>query len=303
MKKTDKELYDKIDEKLSTFHEVPLPGIDSEEKKECFIRQIVDSIKRVKYLQIIAKRQSTEDVANPFNPTFNPFLAAVWHKQQGNLDEAFWLVFLATHFGKDNTHGWGLLISVYGKLGSSSFWSWDAIKDNIDDFKLWLYENNDLVKAKGKFSNHRKFQSLNAYSPTGTGSTVQTYLNWIGKSHFDFVKEATTKESNPRKLFNELYRSMDSVIGFGRLGKFDFLTNIGKLGLIDIVPDSTYMSGSSGPKKGAAILFGVNTSNKKYDEWFALLEKHLEIKFGMQVLEDSVCNWQKDILNYSYFSG
>jgi len=292
-----------IDDKLSTFSEISLPGIDLVKDKDCFVRQVVDSIKRVRYLQIIAQRESTNEAANPFNPAFNPFLAAVWHKQQGNLDEAFWLVFLATHFGKDNVHGWGYLKSVYGKLGASSIWSWDAVCPDIDGFKLWLYENIDLIKSTGKFSNHRKFQSLDAYSHAGTGSTVETYIGWIGSSHSSFLNSAIAKESNPRKLFRILYRSMNRVIGFGRLGKFDFLTNIGKLGLAPIIPDSTYMSGSSGPKKGASLLFGVDTDNKTYDKWFAILEKHLEIDFGMQVLEDAVCNWQKDTANYRYFSG
>ncbi len=303
MKATDKEIYEKIDAKLSIFNKIPLPGISSAQSKDCFVRQIVDSIKRVKYLQVIAQRQSTEEAANPFNAGFNPFLAAIWHKQQGNLDEAFWLVFLATHFGKHIEHGWGYLRSVYGRLGGPSIWSWEAVTNDINGFKLWLYQNVDLIKPTGKFSNHRKFQSLDAYSERGTGTTVETYIAWIGGSHSSFLRKAIKTETNPRKLFRYLYHSMDEVIGFGRLGKFDFLTNIGKLDLAPIIPDSTYMSGSSGPKKGAKLLFAVNTSNSVYDEWFAMLEKHLEIDFGMQVLEDAVCNWQKDTLNYKYFSG
>lgn len=303
MKATDKEIYDSIDAKLSAFSKVLLPGINSAQSKDCFVRQIVDSIKRVKYLQIISERESTREATNPFNAGFNPFLAVVWHKQQGNLDEAFWLVFLATHFGKDNVHGWGYLKSVYGRLGEQPLWSWDAVCSDIDGFKLWLYENNDLIKPTGKFSNHRKFQSLDAYSNSGTGSTIETYINWIGGSHPTFLSSVMAKESNPRKLFRNLYHSMNQVIGFGRLGKFDFLTNIGKLGLAPIIPDSTYMSGSSGPKKGAVLLFGANVNNSQYDEWFAIIEEYLEIDFGMQVLEDAVCNWQKDTLNYKYFSG
>lgn len=39
-------------------------------------------------------------------------------------------------------------------------------------------------------------------------------------------------------VFRELYRSMQSVHGFGRLGKLDFLTMIGKLDLAPIEADS-----------------------------------------------------------------
>jgi len=266
----------------------------------------VDSIKRVKYLQLIAERESTIDVINPINEGFNPMLAATYHRQNGNLDEAFWLVFLATHFGKDGIFGWGYVRNVYSKLNSGSLWSWTEVCDNVEGFRVWLYENIEIIRPMGKFSNHRKFQSLDAFSDKGTGATVETYVKWIGDehSHQVFLTKAIDEVGeNPRKLFRHLYNSMTSVVGFGRLGKFDYLTNIGKLGLAPIIPDSTYMAGASGPKRGAILLFGQNMSNREFDKRFASLESHLELNFGMQVLEDAVCNWQKDINNYTHFKG
>lgn len=306
MTTTDQEIYDELEAKLLTFNAIPLPGIDLEESRHCFIRQLVDSIKRVKYLQIIAQRGSTNEAANPFNQGFNPFLASVWHLNNGNIDEAFWLVFLATHFGKHSVYGWAYLRSVYGRLNSTNIWSWERVCEDIENFKLWLHENNDVIKPIGRFSNHRKFQSLDAYSPRGTGSTIESYVNWIGEehSHTLFLERAIMeKGDDPKTLFRHLYNSMSVVIGFARLGKFDFLTNIGKLRLAPIIPDSTYMSGASGPKRGAIALFGVKVGNNRYDEWFALMENHLELDFGMQVLEDAVCNWQKDKNNYIHFTG
>jgi hypothetical protein len=37
--------------------------------------------------------------------------------------------------------------------------------------------------------------------------------------------------SDPRKAFDFLFHSMDSVVAFGRTAKFDYLTMLGKLGL------------------------------------------------------------------------
>ena len=39
---------------------------------------------------------------------------------------------------------------------------------------------------------------------------------------------------NPYETFDDLYRSMVAVDRFGRLGKFDYLTMLGKLGFAPI---------------------------------------------------------------------
>lgn len=88
---------------------------------------------------------------------------------------------------------------------------------------------------------------------------------------------------------------MNNVISFGRTAKFDYLTMIGKLGFAPIEPGSTYMQGSTGPFKGAVLLFSGHTtaalSRADLDAWLIQLEAHLHV--GMQVMEDALCNWQK----------
>ena len=78
---------------------------------------------------------------------------------------------------------------------------------------------------------------------------------------------------------------------------------VGKLKLIDIEPDSVYMEGATGPYDGGKLLFGGNPSRNQLDSWLAELESHLEINFGMQVLEDAICNWNKSPGIYKYFGG
>ncbi len=307
MTQTEQELYDNITLKLDDFDEYLLPGIASDEAKNCFVRQIVDSIKRVRYYRIISERQSTIEVINPYNIGFSPILASVYHRQNGNLDEAFWLVFLATHFGKHATYEWGYVRGVYGKLNTGGLWSWENVTSNIENFRIWLHDNEPEIRDSGKFSNHRRYQSLSGLSQRGTGASVESYVNWIGEnnSHQHFMENAINQVGdNPKILFRHLYRSMSQVMGFGRLGKFDFLTNIGKLGLVNIEPDSAYIANATGPKRGARLLFGTRTaSNVEFEAMFQSLDSHLELDFGMQVLEDAVCNWQKDTINYSHFSG
>lgn len=95
---------------------------------------------------------------------------------------------------------------------------------------------------------------------------------------------------------------MDQVISFGRMAKFDYLTMVGKLGLAEIEPGIPYLSGATGPVAGARLLFGRNDlSAQKMDARLAELGATLRV--GMQVIEDSLCNWQKSPKKFMAFRG
>lgn len=306
MNQDKQNLYDQIDQKLKDYKTRKLPGITNPNARHCLILQIVDSIRRIEYVKVIKNKDLSLSAKNPHKEGFNPLKAASWNKQNGEIDEAFWLIFLLTHFGKNLKTKWNLVQDVYGKLGDNPYWTWNNISLNPIAFKYWLNNNLDAIKANGKVGNHRKYQSLHPYSPSGTGVAIESYVDWVGpsRSHQNLITNAKTQVgNNPRDLFKYLYLSMNEVVSFGRTARFDYLTMIGKLGLANIEPDSTYMQGATGPFKGANILFGSNETRAKINEWLSDLESHLGLYFGMQVLEDSICNWQKDTQNYKYFGG
>ncbi|ECE0830443.1 hypothetical protein AH639_23360, partial [Salmonella enterica subsp. enterica] len=87
--------------------------------------------------------------------------------------------------------------------------------------------------------------------------------------------------------------------------KFDFLTMLEKLNIMDIEADSTYMSEATGPRRGANLLFGGSTSNiystTLLENWVSELDSYLNV--GMQVMEDSLCNWQKSPERFIRFRG
>lgn len=306
MSQSKQELYKLIEQKLSTYKSRSLSGITSAVAKDCLIKQIIDSIRRIEYVTVIRDKDLTEGVIDPNNEGFNPIKAASWHRQAGNIDEAFWLIFLSTHFGKNLRTGWNLVKDVYGKLGTSPFWDWDSVSQDPIGFRVWLNANINVIKANGKVGNHRKYQSIDAYKPSGTGAAIESYVNWIGpnRSHQETIESAIVRiGSDPRDLFNYLYKSMNAVISFGRTARFDYLTMVGKIGLADIEPGSTYMNGATGPYDGGKMLFGANVNRTTINDWLIDLEDHLNLYFGMQVLEDSVCNWQKSPQHYRYFGG
>ncbi|QYJ67722.1 alpha-glutamyl/putrescinyl thymine pyrophosphorylase clade 3 protein [Flavobacterium litorale] len=301
----DKSLYDTIKQKLVSYEGRNLPGISAQANLDCFTWQIVDSIKRIKYVEVIRDREVSETCSDPQSTAFDPIKAASYYIKKGNIDEAFWLVFLATHFGKNKKSKWGLVKAVYSGLGDEILWDWNTVSQDPEGFREWLRINNADVKARGKVGNHRKYTSLSAINNNGTGAAVVSYVDWIcqQENHEAFFNNILINETNPKVGFKKIYKSMDYVRSFGRMGKFDYLTMVGKLGLLNIQPDSVYMQGATGPFEGATKLFGGNPSRRELNRWLEDLENHLNLNFGMQVLEDAICNWNKNPGRYIYFGG
>lgn len=119
------------------------------------------------------------------------------------------------------------------------------------------------------------------------------------------IQDALEAAGDSRRAFRYLYRSMQQVSSFGRIGCFDYLAMLGKMDLASIEPDSTYMSGATGPRIGARLLLGsdkgFSAKSRDMDSIFIHLGDRLGV--GMQVLEDAICNWQKSPSKFVPFRG
>jgi hypothetical protein len=298
-----------IDARLLKFDEGvrPLLGIRNADTRAVLVAQIIESLRRIEFVQIVRDQKIDPQRADPSSFLFDPIRAAAFWMSKGKQDEAFWLIFLATHFGKHVKYGWGLTRAVYG--GSNGLqWSWQRVSADVEKFRDWLSEREADLRARYAFSNHRKYQSLSARSATGTGAVVASYVKWIEppRTHQQMVHQVHLRVGqNPREVFGALYKSMDNVIGFGRLGKFDFLTMLGKLGIAPIEPGSAYLVGATGPVSGARLLFSDDVKHpitpRALDA--QLIELDAALGVGMQVLEDSLCNWQKSPGKFVSFRG
>lgn len=307
MRPEDLRLTIELRDKLISFQQIHrMPGITSPESLDCLIKQMIDSVRRIRYVSVIKNKTHDISVCNPYSIAFDPIKAAAWHHQKGNIDEAAWLIFLSTHFGKNGRTGWRLVGNVYGSLGQKPIWTWPTIKTNVANFRNWLHQNERAVKLNANFGNHRKYESINALQNNGTGEAISTYVNLIhnGGGHIKLFSDALADCNNDKRAtFAKLYNTLSSVNRFGRTARFDYLTMVGKLKLIDIEPNSTYMHGATGPYLGASLLFGSHQSKNTFNQWLDELDAHLNLYFGMQVLEDSLCNWQKSPNKYLYFKG
>ncbi|MEW8232256.1 MAG: hypothetical protein AB2745_18185 [Candidatus Thiodiazotropha endolucinida] len=316
MRKKDISTYNHLRNSLLSYDNKTndLPGINSNKKLDVFIRQLIDSIRRIEYIYTIRSGDVNVRRTDPNDDIFDPIKSAIYFHRNNNINEAFWLAFLSIHFGKSLDSGWLLLRDIYGSFGNGPIWSWDRTSLNPNEFEQWLAEQyitslNDGVTRK--FGNHRKYESLRPDSARPTGRVIHSYINWIGNnhSHSDFIGYMKDEYGdNPRDLFEALYKSMKNVISFGRTARFDYLTMIAKLGLVDIEPGKTYMEGSTGPAKGARLLFYGNrqadVSIRELEDKAIHLENSITLgKLGMQVLEDALCNWQKSPSSYTLFRG
>lgn len=301
-----------LDQKLSTYRVdgKTLPGIPSTLERDALVAQMVDSIARINYVRTIAKRPISPERLNPKNiKMFDPLRAAIQCMRNDNEDEAFWLIFLFVHCGKHLTKGYALLRMIYGALDDNFVWTWERFTQKPNDFSIWLGQHMDAIlqrRQKFPFGNHRKYESV-----TQLDTVLSSYAAWVASnnSHQQFIAEAKAKVGdNPKILFEHLYKSMDAVHRFGRTAKFDYLTMLGKIGLVDIEPPVAYMIDATGPARGASLLFrgqaGNNISSQQRRELEQLsvtLEATLGV--GMQVMEDSLCNWQKSPAQYVPFRG
>jgi len=302
----------RIDATLRTFHKNthPLPGIETPAYRDAYLEQVMESIHRVRYVARVLERDISVNRADPSSDLFDPIKGAALKARHGRHDEACWLVFLSVHFGKSLRSGWRYPRDIYGALGETNPWDWARVSSDPTGFRAWLAASQSTLKNDGiirRFGNHRKYESI--ADQKLRGAAVQSYVAWVGppRTHAELFRDALgAADGDRRRAFATLHRSMESVMSFGRTAKFDYLAMLGKLNLAPIEPDSIFTGGATGPLKGARLLFlgsaiASGASPKRLDEWLKQLDAQLDV--GMQVMEDSLCNWQKNPAEFRRFRG
>lgn len=287
-----------------------LPGLQNDRWRECLVEQIVSSLRRIEYIHQLLYRNVDAERCNPHSALFDPLRASIYLHRQGLIDEAVWMTFVGTHFGKHAVDGWKLAANVFGSFGQGPIWTLEAYSSSPETFEEMLGNNKVALEDKsnsGRFSNHRKFQSK---KPDRIGETFRTYFDWqmsVGGFRERLIQVHKARGQAPTETFDGLYHSMHSVYGFGggRLGRFDFLTMLWKLGLAPIEPGSVYLSGATGPLQGAKLLF---FGDRDYPISGGKLQANVDgiddyLNVGKQALEDSICNWQKSPGRFVYFRG
>lgn len=283
----------------------PLKGLVSNCEVEALSRQIIASLRREDYFRIIQQRGAiASNRADPNDPAFEAELGVVHFLQGGEIDEAAWLIFLMVYFAKPEVGGWTRLRDVYGCLGNGR-WDWATVSADPAQFTAWLAGHWQQIG--GKFGNHRKYASLRPDAHTSMGQAVETYVAWVleeGSHAQHFASIVRGAGNDPHVIFDAFYHALP-VKGFGRLGRFDWVSMLARYGLIYARAGSAYLKGATGPAAGARLLFTNNRNGQVADAtvqgWLDQLDLVLQV--GMEVLEDALCNWQKNPKEFVHFKG
>lgn len=284
---------------------VNLSGLPTAVERDVLSQQIVASIRREEYFQLIQQRGPISPRrADPTDAGFEAELGVVHLIQTGQLDEAAWLIFLMVYFAKPELSAWRRLRDVYGALGTGK-WDWATVSVNPAAFTAWLAQNWKAIG--GKFGNHRKYESLDPAADRPIGPAMASYINWImaaGGHVQHFAAVIQNAGNDPHIIFDAFFRAIP-VRGFGRLARFDWVSMLARYGLVPATAGSAYFNGATGPASGAKLLFFNNRkaaiSNAALQTRLDSLDQHLGV--GMEVLEDSLCNWQKQPRTFTHFKG
>lgn len=280
-----------------------LKGLPDDKTVDTLAMQFIASLRREDYYRLVQRGTISANRADPNNGSFDAERAVAFHMQQNNIDEAGWLIFLMTHFGRRPDSGWKRLQDVYGQLGAG-VWDWPTVSANPSGFNQWLTAN--WTHVGGAFGNHRKYESLRPTAKRTVQRAVADYLTWIGPAgHSAFFANTVIAAGNdPHIIFDYLYKHM-KINSFGRLAKFDYLSLIGRYRVAPIEAGSAYLSGATGPGNGARLLVdGARKSGSHLD----VIQQQLDaldtrLKVGMAVMEDALCNWQKSPKKFVHFVG
>ncbi|WP_339616905.1 hypothetical protein [uncultured Gilvimarinus sp.] len=311
MNNEDRMTYSILAEELSNIN-LDITILNDLSVKEALVMQIIDSIRRVKYaIKIKNKGTISTATATPNSGCFDPIRAAVVHDRNGNVDEAVWLIFLSIHFGYSSKCKWKLVEDFYSGIGGSNHWSWSSIISKRGEFEEWLKGFHGQIanlSPRRKFGNHRKYESLKETSSRPLTKIIGSYRDLIiahGDHEGVFNNARSFGQGDKYITFDYLYNYFRGVLSFGRTATFDFLCMIGKLGLVDVEPPRAYIQESTGPKAGARLLFGNAKENaSSLEKKLMIMNKSLSIgPYGMQILEDAICNWQKNPNKYIQFRG
>lgn len=279
-----------------------LLGIADPSYRETLVLQMIASIRRLDYTKAIKSRDISAERCDPASDLFEPERAAALLARTGQADEAIWLIFLATHFGQHGRYKWSMLRDIYSGLGGG-IWTWCRVSADPQQFRAWLQQN--VGNIRGAFGNHRKYETLNPNSNNGTANVIESFVRCLAPSPAKWFSDLVRSVGNdPFAVFDEAYSRL-AIARFGRLAKFDFLALLGRLDLAPISPGSAYLSGATGPLRGARLLVDGDVDSlsraAEMDVLLQQLDNHLHV--GMQVMEDSLCNWQKSPNQFVHFRG
>jgi hypothetical protein len=268
--------------------------IDSNELN-ILARQTFDSIRRIQIYDTYRLRaQKAVQSKETFIHTSNPFVLA--QRSDLSLPNRIWIIYLATYFGKSNKSHWELFNRACFRQDQSLI-KFEKIEEDLDDYFNYLLSFEFFEGCS--YSNHRKYIAKKFMGDKGLFRSIEYLVNHIH-----------SYSSDNEMKFHEMYLLSQKIPNFGRLGGFDFTSALVKCRLNVKEPKSMYANHSSGPLQGLKLLLKLTKNNISKAsqvqlsldlmDWFF---DNSKIFMVGQVLEDAICNWQKNTVKYIRYTG
>ncbi len=204
----------------------PLLGITDHAEGRACAEQIVSSLRRVSYITQLSNRAISPLRADPSNDLFDPLMAASLAIKKGDTDNAWWLTFIATHFGKHPEDGWRLAQAFYGAFGQREPWNWINSSNDTHELFEWLTNAWSALIDDGisrRFSNHRKYESKN---PSALIRVFGSYIELVQRygSHAALINDVhKAAGQHEHAAFDELYSAWGKSIDLADSGYLTFL--------------------------------------------------------------------------------
>jgi hypothetical protein len=258
-------------------------------------RQTNDSIRRIEIYRTY-KERAIHAVSKKldFYHTSIPFVLA----QRSDLSQnnRLWILYLATYFGKSNQSGWELFNRATFDSNKSLMLFQDIQKD-LDEYFRHL-SSFDFFDGCS-YSNHRKFTAKRLTGEKGVFESMEYFVENINQYSFEH-----------RMDFHSIYKAAQKIPNFGRLAAFDFSSSLVKCGFNVAEPESMYGENSTGPLNAIGLLLRLTNSDSSSKAKFQLcvdlmkwFQENSNIFMVGQVLEDAICNWQKNPSTYTWYKG
>ncbi|NSL87142.1 hypothetical protein ECE50_009895 [Chitinophaga sp. Mgbs1] len=287
-----------IEKQLNEYYQQTafLPGVKTIEDRELFATCISKSL--LWYSKWAIEANTSHYTANEdfSGELFDPFKQAIRLKNQGDSVEAWWLIFLATWFGKHSSTGWRLIKAVYHRLNTNNTWNWRAVIAAPGEFENWLLENQPKLLRVGKLGNHHKHQAFDRYQAIKTIKILGKFIEWWNIDHTDKIGYGVMcVGQSPRELFNYMNRHLNEVLVVAPQQHYNFLTWAGVLGLAELEPNKPYLSSGTVYKKAVRWFFygklHKSAKGKDLTQRIVELSSWLDIPFVFPVLEEALCNF------------
>lgn len=278
---TDKQLRQRLRQELQRSGS-SISGIE-------FERLLAELNRSIRFRAMAARRWSADRLAEQ-----DIVLHIIRARDGGDFDEAYWLSFLAAHFGREsadkNVQG---QVESAGRLacafGTRPFWTWRRVSKSPDDLRRWLMEHAADLRSLS-FGNHRKFESK---KPRALWEVIESFLALVER--YTGSPAAMFKSDDalsPTQRHAVLYERLRPLRRFGRTARFDWLSLLNDLRRLQVAPASCHLRGATGPLAGARRLWPSVKTPRELEE----RADQLAAKLGISplVIEDCLCNWQKD---------